>query len=106
MAGFLLHQGATVTCAHGGQAEPTATAGRVLVGGEPVVVQSDIYVISGCPFVPPAGNGPCVTAEWISGATRVFAQGIPVVLSDSQAVCVPTGAPLVIIESQQRVSAT
>ena len=37
MPGFLLHVGATVLCAHGGQAQPTAPNPRVLVSGQPTV---------------------------------------------------------------------
>jgi len=36
MPGFLLHLGATVMCAHGGQATPTAPFPRVLLSGQPV----------------------------------------------------------------------
>ena len=28
------------------------------------------YMVAGCPFVPPAGNGPCVMAQWVVGAMR------------------------------------
>ena len=76
MPGYLLHVGATVLCAHGGQAQPTAPCPRVLVGGQPVVTQAAPFVIAGCPFVPPAA-GPCVTAQWVSGALRVRAGGLP-----------------------------
>jgi hypothetical protein len=103
MPGFLLHVGATVMCMHGGQAQPTAPNPRVLVGGQPVVTQPAPYVVAGCPFVPPAGNGPCVTAQWVVGATRVLASGMPVLLQDSQAICTPTGTPLNILVTQVRV---
>ena len=106
MPGFLLHVGATVLCMHGGQAQPTVPNPRVLVGGEPIVTQPAPYVVAGCPFVPPGGNGPCVTAQWVIGATRVFAGGAPVLLQTSQAVCAPTGTPLNIIVTQTRVSGT
>lgn len=106
MPGFLLHVGATVICSHGGQAQPTVPNPRVLISGHPVVTQSAPYVIAGCPFVPPSGNGPCVTAQWVVGATRVFAAGQPVLLQTSQAICVPTGTPLVILATQTRVTGT
>jgi hypothetical protein len=102
MPGYLLHVGATVLCAHGGQAQPTAPCPRVLVGGQPVVTQAAPFVIAGCPFVPPAA-GPCVTAQWVSGALRVRAGGLPVLLQDSQAICAPTGTPLAVVMSQFRV---
>jgi hypothetical protein len=46
---------------------------------------------------------PCVTAQWIMAAMRVMVGGVPVVLQDSQAICVPNGTPLNIIVTQIRV---
>jgi len=103
--GFLLHVGATVMCAHAGQAQPTVPNPRVLVSGQPIVTQAGPYVIAGCPFVPPA-NGPCVSAQWVMGATRVFASGVPVVLQSSPAICAPTGTPLLVLLTQMRVIGT
>ena len=106
MPGFILHIGATVMCAHGGQAQPTAVFGRVQVSGQPVTTQPPPYVIAGCPFVSPGGNGPCVTAQWVVAAARVFAGGQPVLTQSSVAICAPTGTPLNIIITQTRVTAT
>jgi hypothetical protein len=106
MPGFLLHMGATVMCMHGGQAQPTAPNPRVMVSGQPVVTMAAPYVVAGCPFVPPGGNGPCVTAQWVTSAVRVMAGGMPVLLQDSQAICTPTGTPLNIIMTQMRVRGT
>jgi hypothetical protein len=102
MPGFLLHVGATVMCMHGGQAQPTVPNPRVMVSGQPVVTQAAPYVVAGCGFVPPAGNGPCVTANWVLGALRVLIGGTPALLQDSQAICVPTGTPLSIVMTQVR----
>ena len=105
MPGFLVHLGATVLCAHGGQAQPTAVQPRVLVSGQPVTTLASPYVVAGCAFPPPpAGNGPCVTAQFLMGATRVLAEGLPVLLMDSQAICAPTGTPLLIAVTQPRIS--
>ncbi len=94
MPGFLVHVGATVLCAHGGQAQPTAPNPRVLVSGQPIVNMPTPYVIAGCALPPPiAANGPCVTAQFITGSFRVLSNGMPVLLMDSQAICVPTGTP-------------
>lgn len=103
MPGFLVHMGATVMCMHGGQAMPTAPNPRVLVGGQPVATITAPYTVAGCAFVPPSGNGPCVTAQWVVGATRVLAGGVPVVVQSSQAICTPTGTPLQILVTQVRV---
>ena len=101
MPGLLLHVGATVMCMHAGQAQPTVPNPRVTVSGQPTVVQTCVYTVVGCPFVPPAG--PCVTAQWITAATRVRSNGVPVLLQDSQAVCAPTGTGLNILITQMRV---
>jgi hypothetical protein len=106
MPGFLVHQGAVVTCLHGGQAQPTVPNPRVTVSGQPVTTMPPPYVVAGCSFVPPAGNGPCVTAQWTVAATRVMAGGQPVVLLDSQAICTPTGTGLLIMTTQLRVRGT
>jgi len=103
MPGPILHLGATVTCAHGGQAIPTAPFARVMVSGQPVVTQTAPWTIAGCPFVPTAGNGPCVTGTFVTAATRVFAGGQPVVLMDSVSTCTPTGTPLLPVQAQTRV---
>lgn len=105
MPGSIVHLGATVLCAHGGQATPTVPFPRVLVGGQPVTTLSTPYVVAGCPF-PPVSGGPCVTAQWVVGATRVLAGGTPVVVQSGTAVCVPTGTPLLPIVVQPRVVAT
>jgi len=104
MPGFVLHVGATVLCAHGGQAQPTVPNPRVLVSGQPTVTVAAPYVVAGCPFVPVAPS-PCITAQWIVGATRVTSNGQPLVLLDSQAICVPNGTPLLIVATQARVTA-
>ena len=107
MPGFLLHLGATVLCTHAGQAQPTTPNPRVMLSGQPVVTLSCPYVIAGCAFPPPpAGNGPCVTGQWLMGATRVLAGGVPVLLQTSQAICAPTGTPLNVVVTQTRVSGT
>lgn len=105
MPGPILHVGATVLCAHGGQATPTVPFPRVLVSWKPVTTLSAPYVVAGCPF-PPVSGGPCVSAQWVVGATRVLAGGIPVVVQSGSAVCVPTGTPLLPIVVQPRVIAT
>ena len=105
MPGFLHHQGAVVMCAHAGQATSPSPFPRVLVMGMPVTVQPVPYVIAGCtqasipaPF--------CTTANWIVGALRVKAGGMPVLLQTSASVCVPTGTPLTIVTTQTRVMGT
>ncbi len=98
--------GATVLCAHGGQALPTVPSPVVLVSGMPVATIAAPYVIAGCAFVPPAGNGPCVTAQWVLGAVRVLSQGQPLAIMTGMSICAPTGTPLMPVAAQTRVLAT
>jgi hypothetical protein len=106
MPGPIVHLGATVMCMHGGMAQPIAPFPRVLVSGQPVATQAGPYAVAGCAFVPPGGNGPCVTGQWVVAATRVFAGGAPIVVQGSVAVCAPTGTGLNVVVSQMRAMAT
>jgi hypothetical protein len=106
MPGPILHLGATVMCSHGGQALPTAPSPRVTVSGMPIATIAAPYTVAGCAFAPPAGNGPCVTAQWVVGAVRVTSEGQPVVVMTGVAVCMPTGTPLLPMAAQTRVIAT
>jgi len=106
MPGFVIHAGATVLCIHGGQAQPTAPNARVTVSAMPTTTLATPYLIAGCTFpamVP--GAPPCVTAQFITAATRVSSMGQPLLLVDSQALCVPNGTPVLILSAQPRVTA-
>ena len=104
MPGFLLHLGATVTCMHAGLAQPTAPNPRVKVMGMPTVTMTPPYVVAGCTLAT-IPSPPCVTAQWMTAATRVASMGQPLLLLDSQSTCVPTGTPLLILSTQTRVTA-
>jgi hypothetical protein len=104
MAGFLLHQGATVMCLHGGQAMPTAPNPRVMVSGMPTSTIAVPWVIAGCPGVPSAVP-PCVTGQWVTGTMRVTSLGQPLVVQSGTAVTAPGGVTLLPVAEQTRVSA-
>lgn len=92
-------------CPHGGTAQPTTVAPRVLVSGQPVVTITAPWVVAGCALPPPpTANGPCMTAQFVTSAVRVTVMGQPVLLLDSQAICVPTGTPLMVAYTQTRVN--
>jgi hypothetical protein len=102
MPGPLLHAGATVLCAHGGQATPTAPNPRVTVGGQPTVTMTAPWMVAGCPFAT-ASPQPCVTATFVTAAARVTSMGQPLLLADSQAITAPNGVPLMPVVVQPRV---
>lgn len=105
MPGFLLHVGAPVLCAHAGVAQPMAPSPQVSVSGQPIVTRACAYAVAGCTFpAMTSGAPPCVTAQWVSSALQVFSNNVPVLLVDSQAICAPTGTPLLIGGAQPLVS--
>ena len=105
MPGYILHLGATVLCAHGGQAQPTVVQPRLRVAGQPVTTQPAPYVIAGCALTP-SGGPFCVTAQFVAGATRVRSNGLPLLLQDSPSVATATGTPLAVVSTQIRVRAS
>ena len=67
--------------------------------------------MAGCAFtVPPGKPQPCVTAQWLTPATRVLINGQPPILQTSTGLClsveqIPGGPPMV-VSTQPRVVAT
>ncbi len=105
MGGYVLHSGAIVNCSHGGMAQPVAPVPGVLASQQQVTAQSGPYSIAGC-ALPPNAGGPCVTAVWSTGATRVTVRGAPLLISTGAATCAPTGTPLLVASTQVRVTAS
>jgi len=101
----VLHLGASLLCMHGGPAQALAPFPRVTVSGQPVTTLATPHAISGC-ALSSTSTPPCVSANWVVGATRVLAGGSPLAISTGTAVCVPTGTGLLPVSFQLRVSAT
>jgi hypothetical protein len=106
MPGPILHMGAVVLCAHGGMAVPTVPSPTVLVSGMPIATIAAPYQIAGCAFVPPIGNGPCVSGMWVMGSVFVTSNGQPVAILSGVSICVPTGTPMLPVSAQTFVVAT
>jgi hypothetical protein len=105
MPGPALHFGAVVLCSHAGTATPAAPFPRVLLSGQPAVTLSSPYVIAGCALTG-TSVPPCATGQWLVGATRVLAGGVPVAIMTGSSTCIPTGTPIVPVSAQARVLAT
>ena len=101
----ILHLGATVLCTHAGQATPLAPFPRVTLSGQPLVTIASPYAVAGCALTG-TPTPPCVTGQWLMGATRVLAGGVPVATLAGSSVCIPTGTPLLALMAQTRVLAT
>jgi len=105
MPGYAVQLGATVICAHAGQATPTMPSTRVLLGNQPAITLSSPWTVAACGLtgttVPP-----CVTAQFLVGSARVTAGGVPLVLQAGTSLCTPTGTPLQVLVTQVRVTAS
>lgn len=112
MPGLVLSAGAVLTCAHGGQVKIVPVQVRAAVSGTPICTAADTFTVVGCPGV---SGVFCTTLTWQNTATRVTANGVPVLAqAPPPAGPVPGGAlvagpppnvPLV-IAMQLRVVAT
>jgi hypothetical protein len=100
-----LHVGAVVLCSHAGTATPTAPFPRVLLSGQPAVTLSSPYVIAGCALTGTSAP-PCVSGQWLTGAVRVLAGGVPLAIMTGSSTCIPTGTPMLPVSAQARVLAT
>jgi len=101
----ILHLGAMVMCTHAGQATPLTPFPRVLLSGQPAVTITSPYAVAGCGLTG-TGAPPCVTGQWMLGATRVLAGAMPVATMLGQSTCIPTGTPMMPTVAQMRVMAT
>lgn len=100
-----LHLGAVVTCSHAGPATPLSPFPRVLLSGQVAVTIASPYAVTGC-ALSGTPTPPCVTGQWLSGAIRVLAGGVPLATMAGTSSCVPTGTPMLPISAQPRVLAT
>lgn len=103
MPGTLVDSNAMVICQHSGQAKPLIVNPQVKLSGASAITQASTYGITGCSNLPQAG-GPCISAQWITAATRVFVAGLPVLLNTSTALTTPPGRQINILSTQQRVT--
>ncbi|MER6349815.1 hypothetical protein ACWC10_03905 [Streptomyces sp. NPDC001595] len=115
MPGLLMHYGALMMCAHppGLVTIPAPAQQRVLVGPQPVATSADVFMVAGCSF--PAmtvGAPPCTGVVWLQPSTRVFVNGLPVLLqptppvgpAPAMGVGTPPPNPPMVLAMQLRVS--
>ena len=101
----ILTTASTVACPHGGIALLATTDTVARVDGAPVLLQTDVHPVAGCPFAP-GTYSPCLSIRWVTGAARTSVGGVPVLLQTSVGLClnaaqVPQGAA-VVLQVQQK----
>jgi hypothetical protein len=107
MPGQVLTTASTIMCPHGGSAILMTSNARVTAGA-PVLLETDIHPVAGCPFVIGLKPSPCIRIQWQAGATRVNVN-TPVLVQSSIGICYsPESAPqgiAIIVNTQLKVSA-
>jgi len=100
-----------VQCPHGIKANLVTATAKVLVDSAQPLVVGDKGTVAGCPFTVPTGKPqPCVTALLTKAATKVLAEGKPVLLMNPADICqsaeqIPQG-PVIWSTIQAKVLAT
>ncbi len=108
MAGNLLTMTSQVQCFHGGFVLLITSNTHVFVAGAPVLLETDIHPVIGCPFTIGPKYSPCIRVEWTGGTTKMSIGGTPALVQSSIGKCINAeGAPqgiAIIASTQPKVS--
>lgn len=89
MPGSFLTTDSTIQCMHGGTAILTTSNDSFFVDGAPVLLESDVSDVFGCPFTLPGGKySPCKHIEWSAGASKVTVDGTKTLIESSVGKCI------------------
>lgn len=108
MSGFALTPQATMICPHGGTVVGIPTSVPT-AGSTPIFVQTDSFIIAGCPFtLPGPAPSPCVRVQWAVADARSSINGIATLSQTSVGMClsaagVPQGT-VNVLATQTRVT--
>jgi hypothetical protein len=110
MSDYTLTADATIMCPHGGTITAVPSSTNVTAGGA-VLVQSDTFIVAGCPFTLPGGvYNPCTQVQWVVANLRCTVDGTPTLSRSSTGMCIgANGAPqgtVSVISTQARAKST
>ena len=109
MPGNHLTTSSQIMCPHGGQAILFTANTHATVMGNPVLLESDIHPVVGCPFTVGTKYSPCVRIEWSAGSSKTNLQGTATLVQSSIGKCINAeGAPqglAIIVNTQPKTSA-
>lgn len=111
MPGYILTTSSQVKCTHGGAATLTTSNTKVKADNSPVLLESDVHSVAGCPFtLPGPKSSPCVRIEWTAGATMCKSDGTKLLIQSSVGKCISaegaTQGLAIIIQTQMKVQGT
>jgi hypothetical protein len=84
-------------CMHGGTAILTTANSKISTLTGPLLLETDVHSVVGCPFQIPAPSGtkpsPCIRIEWSGGSSQIQVNGVGLLLQTSTGKCYsPEGA--------------
>ena len=85
--GDLLTVSSTLMCPHGGMVTAIPSSGRVTLGGDPIVLATDTFVVAGCPFLIGIVPHPCVLVQWQLPAARSTSGQVATLTTESVGFC-------------------
>lgn len=83
----LLTTQSSVACSHGAPALLVTSNARVSADSGPVLLETDVHTVTGCPFTIGTKYSPCVTIQWSAGATQVSIGGTAALTESSVGEC-------------------
>ena len=105
--GDYLTSSASLACPHGGTVSIAPSNSTATLGGDPIVLSTDTFVIAGCGFVVGTSPSPCTQVQWITTALRTTADGNRPLTTDSVGLCIGgigVQGPVQINSTQSKVS--
>jgi hypothetical protein len=79
---------------HGGTVMLITTNSVLTAGGSPVLLETDVHFVVGCPFTVGVVYTPCVTVQWQAAASSLTVNGAGVLTEVSVGECLnAAGAP-------------
>jgi hypothetical protein len=89
MPGRVLTVSSAIMCPHGGQARPLTTTNARAIGPDgPILLESDVHPVVGCPFTVGTKYSPCVRIEWSAGTSAVTSGGTSLLVETSTGRCI------------------
>jgi len=106
MAGSYLTTASTIMCPHGGQATLFTSNTAVKANGAPVLLETDMHLVAGCPFTVGPKYSPCVRIQWSAGTLQTTINGIPGLVKTSVGQCynvegAPQGVAIIVYTQPQ-----
>ena len=109
MPGTVLTTASQIKCLHGAPAVLITTNAVTSAERAKSLLESDVHLVTGCPFFIGTKPSPCVRIEWTAGASHLTIGGTKVLVRSSVGKCINAEGAMqgvaIIVQTQMKVSA-